>query len=68
MHKLKWGELAYVLAVAQHGSAAAAARALGVNHATVIRRVRAFEKAQKLRIFDHLASGYRLTHLMMMPV
>lgn len=61
MHKLNWTDLRYVLAVAKEGSAAAAARALNVNHATVIRHIQAFEKAQGLRLFDHLASGYRLT-------
>jgi DNA-binding transcriptional LysR family regulator len=61
MHSMNWGDLRYVLAVAKEGSAAAAARVLKVNHSTVIRRVRSFEKTQNIRIFDHLASGYRLT-------
>ncbi len=56
-----WSDLRYVLAVAREGSAAAAARALRVNHSTVVRRVRAFEEQLDIRIFDHLASGYRLT-------
>ena len=61
MHKMDWNDLRYVIAVAKEGSAAAAARALGVNHSTVVRRIKAFEESQAIRIFDHLASGYRLT-------
>jgi DNA-binding transcriptional LysR family regulator len=45
MHSLLWTDLQHVLAVADHASLAAAARALGVNHTTVLRRVRAFEKS-----------------------
>jgi DNA-binding transcriptional LysR family regulator len=61
MHTLDWSDLRYVLAVAREGSAAAAARAIEVSHSTVVRRVRAFEERNRVRIFDHLASGYRLT-------
>ncbi len=42
---IEWDDLRYVLAVAEHGGLAAAARALGVNHTTVLRRVNAFEEA-----------------------
>ena len=62
MHKMDWNDLRYVIAVAKEGSAAAAARAIGVNHSTVVRRIKAFEKSQSIRIFDHLATGYRLTN------
>ena len=61
MHTWNWDDLRYVLAVATQGSAAAAARALGVNHSTVVRRIRAFEERIDLRLFDHLSTGYRLT-------
>jgi len=61
MHTWNWDDLRYVLAVATEGSAAAAARALGVNHSTVVRRVRAFEERIDQRLFDHLSTGYRLT-------
>ena len=44
MHSSNWDNLRYVLTVAEHGSLSAAARALGVNHATVLRRVSAFEE------------------------
>ena len=61
MHNWSWSDLRFGLAVAREGSAAAAARALGVNHSTVVRRVRAFEARLDARIFDHLSTGYRLT-------
>jgi DNA-binding transcriptional LysR family regulator len=58
MHKGNWDDLRFVLAVAEGGSVSAAARALGVNHATVLRRVAAFEDMQGVPIFDRTASGY----------
>lgn len=60
-HRIDWDDLRYVLAVAERGSVAAAARALGVNHTTVLRRVHAFEQAHQLRLFDRLPTGYALT-------
>ena len=44
MHKLNWDDLRYVLAVADTGSVNAAAKVLGVNHATVLRRIASFEE------------------------
>lgn len=61
MHSMNWDDLKIVLAVSSHGSASAAARSLGVNHATIVRRIKAFETAHNVRLFDHLSSGYRLT-------
>jgi DNA-binding transcriptional LysR family regulator len=58
---LDWDDLRVVLRVASDGSVAAAARRLGVNHTTVLRRVAAFEKRLGLRLFDRLPSGYTLT-------
>jgi DNA-binding transcriptional LysR family regulator len=58
---IEWNDLRYVLAVAEHGGLAAAARALGVNHTTVLRRVNAFEEARGLRLFERLPTGYALT-------
>ncbi len=51
-------DVRYVLAVAESGSVSAAARALGVNHATVLRRIAAFEEAQGAPVFDRTAQGY----------
>lgn len=61
MHRMKWSNLEYVLAVAKEGSAAGAARLLGVNHATVIRRIQAFESQLDEPVFEHRRDGYRLT-------
>ena len=55
-----WDDLRFVLAVADRGSVAAAARALGVNHATVLRRIAAFETRHALRVFEKTAQGYRI--------
>lgn len=56
-----WDDIRFVVAVADHGSVAAAARALSVNHATVLRRIQAFETRQGLRIFDKSQRGYQVS-------
>ena len=58
MHKSNWDDLKFVLAVAEHGSVNAAAKAIGVNHATVLRRVTAFEEAHGSPVFERSAQGY----------
>lgn len=58
MHKDNWDDLRFVLAVAETGSVSAAARALEVNHATVLRRVAAFEARNGLQVFERAATGY----------
>lgn len=58
---IDWEDLRMVLAVADGGSVAAAARILDVNHTTVLRRVNAFEKRLGIRLFDRLPTGYALT-------
>lgn len=60
MHKIWWDDLQYVLAVAERGSLSAAARALGVNHATVLRRVQNFEARLGFDLFERPPGGYRL--------
>ena len=61
MHSLKWDDLQFVLAVAESGSFAAAARVLGVHHATVLRRISAFEEHCQVKVFERTTSGYQLT-------
>lgn len=56
-----WDDLRYLLAVADHGSTLAAARALGINQSTVQRRLSGLEAALGLRLVERLPSGYRLT-------
>ncbi len=58
MQRENWDDLRYVLAVADLGSVSAAARSLGVNHATVLRRIAAFEQQAGAPVFDHTARGY----------
>lgn len=53
-----WDDLRYVLAVAETGSVSAAARRLGVNHATVLRRISALEDRQGIEIFAKNSRGY----------
>jgi DNA-binding transcriptional LysR family regulator len=60
-HRANWEDLRYVLAVAQGGSVAAAARTLSVNHTTVLRRLAACEARLGVRLFDRLPTGYALT-------
>ena len=58
MARNNWDDLRFILAVAEEGSVSAAARRLGVNHATVLRRVAAYEAAAGFEIFDKTARGY----------
>ncbi|MBO9476516.1 LysR family transcriptional regulator [Shimia sp. R11_0] len=53
-----WDDLKFVMHTARHGGTSGAARALGVNHATVARRISAAEAALGTRLFDRLPSGY----------
>ena len=54
----KWDDLRFVLAVAEAGSVNAAASRLGVNHATILRRVAAFEADHATTVFVRNAKGY----------
>ncbi len=56
-----WDDLRLFLAVARAGSLSGAARALGVTHSTVFRRIGAFEERLGVRLFDRLQGGYDLT-------
>ena len=59
--RFPWDDLRVFLAISRSGSLNVAARALGVNHSTVFRRINGFEEALGVRLFDRLASGYALT-------
>lgn len=56
-----WDDVRYFLAVARGGSVRAAAVRLGVNHATVLRRIAQLEERLGAHMFERLPSGYRLT-------
>ena len=58
---MNWDDLKIFLAVAQQGSARAAAHKLGIHHSTIARRIEGFESDQNTRLFDRLPSGYALT-------
>lgn len=61
MSVLHWDDLRFALAIGSCGSLAAAARALAVNHTTVLRRLDALEARLGTRLFDRQRSGYQPT-------
>ena len=58
---MDWDLLRVFLAVAREGQMLAAARRLGLNHATVARRLDALEEALGTRLFDRRPAGSLLT-------
>ena len=61
MHRMNWDDARIVLAFARGGSASATARALGVSHTTVLRRLQALEADLEQRLVDKTPEGPRLT-------
>ena len=57
----EWDDFRYVLAVARQGTVSAAAKSLGVDHATVIRRIDRLERGFSAKLFERRKSGYLLT-------
>ena len=55
---MDWGDLRFVLETVRHGGLSGAARELGVNHATVARRIAAAEAALGAPLFDRRPTGY----------
>jgi DNA-binding transcriptional LysR family regulator len=58
---MDWDNLRVVLVLAETGSITSAARLLGVNRTTVLRRVNAFEKQLDYRLFERSEAGYVMT-------
>lgn len=58
MDELDWSDLRFALAVGAAGGLAAAARQLGVNHTTVLRRLDALETHLGARLFERTRAGY----------
>lgn len=58
---MNWDDIRIFLAVARAGQILGAARRLGVNHATVSRRVAALEGELKTRLFRRVTTGTLLT-------
>lgn len=61
-HRLQWDDVRYFLELARLGSLSGAARALGVEHSTVARRIGSLEQSLNIRLFDRLAKRWSLTH------
>ena len=66
---MNWDDYRHFLAVARTERLTSAAQALGVDHATVGRRIKTLEKAIGANLFDKSPQGYRLTEAgqMLMP-
>jgi len=60
MNRENWDDLRFVLAVAETGSVNRAGQRLGVTHATVLRRVAAFEAHNGEPIFLKSPNGYKV--------
>lgn len=61
MRSFNWDDLRYFLAVARTGTVSEAARRLGVDHATVIRRIEGLERATGAKLFERSPRGYFIT-------
>lgn len=59
--RFDWDDLRYFLAVGRAGTVSLAARRLGTDHATVIRRVDGLEQALGAKLFERNPRGYNLT-------
>jgi len=60
---LDWEDLRFALALARSGKLSAAARELGVTHATVARRIDRLEESLGKIMFERRKDGYRLTEI-----
>jgi DNA-binding transcriptional LysR family regulator len=58
MQRKNWDDLRFILAVAEAGTVSGAARLLGVNHATVLRRIAAYELSTGSEVFSKTLKGY----------
>ncbi|MBP6819882.1 MAG: LysR family transcriptional regulator [Ferrovibrio sp.] len=62
-NSLDWNDLRYLLELSRQGSLSGAARALGVNHATVGRRLDALEQQLGAALTERAGRQWRLTAL-----
>jgi len=60
-HSMNWDDIRIFLAVARAGQLLAASRRLGVNHATVARRMDTLERDLQTRLLDRRTNGCTLT-------
>src|SRR5689334_10779921 len=61
MRTPSWDDLQYLMEAVRHGSLSAGARALGVDHATIGRRIRRLEKTLGRPVIDRQRPGLSLT-------
>src|SRR5262245_50688209 len=62
MHKgIDWDDLRLALAIARGEGLSGAARSLGINHATVFRRLNQLERRIGVRLFERFRTGYSAT-------
>lgn len=59
--EIDWDDFRFVLAITRGGTVSAAAKQLGVDHTTVIRRVDRLERQLSAKLFDRRKTGYQLT-------
>jgi DNA-binding transcriptional LysR family regulator len=52
-----WADVRIFVALARYGSLSATARVLGVNHATVARRLAGLERALRTKLFERRPTG-----------
>jgi len=58
---IDWDDFRFVLAIVRGGTVSAGAKQLGVDHATVIRRIDRLERHLSAKLFDRRNTGYQLT-------
>lgn len=58
---MNWDDYRYFLSVARTGQLSATGKHMGVDHATVSRRIKSLERELKTKLFDSSPQGYRLT-------
>lgn len=58
---MNWDDIRIFLAVARAGQILGASRRLGINHATVSRRITSLEEDMKIRLFHRTTTGTELT-------
>ena len=57
-HRFEWDDLRFFLGVCRHKTVSAAGQHLGVDHATVSRRIARLEHALNSKLFEHRQTGF----------
>ena len=56
--RFEWDDLRFFLGVCRHKTVSAAGQQLGVDHATVSRRIARLENALNTKLFEHRQTGF----------